>query len=1391
MFRPFRSGNMVEYSSLGKGGLGYDNHVFNSIVFDYDELNSSELDVSVPTSPVHDRYQSGEGYHVVPLPYTRTFIPSKPDLVFHDAPTASEIVPNVFYVEPSTTKPTKEMSQSNRPSAPIIEVWVSNSEYESEGEPMPTQKAPSFVQTFEHVKTPRTSIKPVEHPTQAENIRKDILKSKGHKHSWNRKACFVCKSLNHLIKDFDFYEKQMVQKPVRNHAIGVNHQNSTRMTHPHSDKHVVPTVVLTRSRLVPLNVVRPVTTVVHQTNVKHQRVPRENNMYNVDLKNIVPSGDLTCLFAKVTLKESNLWHRRLGHINFKIMNKLVKGNLVRGLPSKVFENNPTYVACKKGKQHRASCKTKPVLLTKPHNKTPYELLLVRTPSIGFMRPFRCPITILNTLDPLEKFNGKADEGFLVGYSVSSKAFRVFNSKTRIVQETLHINFLENQPNVARNGPTWLFDIDTLTQSMSYQPVIAENQPNCNAGIQGNFDAGKVMKEAESAQQYMLLPLCSTASKDSQNTDVDDAFDDTENESEVHVSPSSSDKLKKHDEKAKREAKGKSHIDLSTGVRDLRDEFEEFFVNNTNGVNAASIPVTAIGPNSTNCTNSFNAAGPFDNNVSLNFEIDDEEDVGVEADFSNLETSITVSPIPTTRVHKDHPVTQIIGFVVYQMDVKSDFLYETIEKKVYVCQPLGFEDPDYPDMVYKVYVDDNIFGFTNKELCKAFEKLMKDKFQTSSMGELTFFLGLQVKQKDNGIFISQDKYIAEILRKFGLTDGKSASTPIDTEKPLLKDPDGEDVDIHIYIVKRIFRYLKGKPHLSLWYPKDSPFNLVAYSDSDYAGASLDRKSTTGGSKIHSDAGQEGKEKEFDQEYILLPMLNTSSDVPLSNEEVVSSSKDDAVKKSTVEPTCVDRGKIDDLEEGEDNNEVSAATLPSPTLVTTPPPPQHEPIPSPPQAQSTQPSSPPQKQPTQPTDISKSLMNLLNKLMATCATLTQKVANLEQDKIAQALEIVKLKQRVRKLEKKRRTKHSRLKRGTAELDADDDVNLVDVDVKVEMDTNIQGRMAESQAKAYNLDLQHSEKVLSMQDTDEAEPAEVEEVLEVVTAAKLMIEVVTTAAPITTAAQVPKASAPRKRRGVVIQDPEEIAATSVNVHSEVWSKDKGKGILIEEPKPLKGQAYIDMDEAFARQLEAELNANINWNEVIEQVKRKERKDNEVMRYQALKRKPLTEAHERKNMMIYLKNMAGFKMNFFKGMTYNEIRPLFEKHYNLNQDFLERVEEEFLVKEKEIEEEGSKRKDYSYDDDVYTKATPLASKVPVVDYQIHHENNKPYYKIIKADGTHKLSLSFITLLKNFDREDLETLWMLVKERFKSIEPTNFSDDFLLNTLKIMFEKTNVEPNV
>nr|GFA91791.1 hypothetical protein [Tanacetum cinerariifolium] len=251
-------------------------------------------------------------------------------------------------------------------------------------------------------------------------------------------------------------------------------------------------------------------------------------------------------------------------------------------------------------------RTLQVLVTKPHNKTPYELLHGRTPSIGFMRPFGCPVTILNTLDSFKKFKGKVDEGFMVGYSISIKSFRVFNSRTRIVQETLHVNFLENNPNIAGSGPTWLFDIDSLSRTMNYQPVTTRNQTNPSAGFQDKFDAENAGEEIN--QQYVLFPVWSSGSTNPQNYDVDAAFNG-----------------KEHDFDAK---KPEFEVILSPS------KFVECSDNSINEVNAAELEEITYS--------------------------NDENDVGAEADFNNLETSITVSPIPTTRVYKDHPVSQIIG-----------------------------------------------------------------------------------------------------------------------------------------------------------------------------------------------------------------------------------------------------------------------------------------------------------------------------------------------------------------------------------------------------------------------------------------------------------------------------------------------------------------------------------------------------------------------------------------------------------------------------------------------------------------------------------------------------------------------------------------------------------
>nr|GEX05097.1 hypothetical protein [Tanacetum cinerariifolium] len=630
--------------------------------------------------------------------------------------------------------------------------------------------------------------------------------------------------------------------------------------------HVVPTAGLTKSRLVQIIADRPVTAVVPKPHVTRPKPAKTvvTKPYLPPRRHInhSPSHKASTFPPKVTAAKAHMGIKS----EFSIPRTPQQNGITERKNKTLIEAARTMLAGSLlpipfwAEAVNIACYVKNrVLVTKPQNKTP----------------------------SLSKFDGKADEEFLVGYSVSSKAFRVFNSRTRILQETLHINFLENKPNVAGE---------------------------------------------ENVQQYVLFLVWSSGSKNTQNTNDDTAFggekpefERRKHESEVCVSTSSSAQTKMHDDKTKREAKGKSPVELSTGYRNLSVEFKDFSDNSINEVNTADSLVLAVGKSSYVDTFQYYDDPNMPELEDITY-FDNEEDVGVETDFTNLETTIIISPFSTTRVHKDHPLTQIIGdlssatqtrsmirvakdqgglsqinnedfhtcmfvcflsqeepkrvlvdlpngkknigtkwvfrnkndergidyeevfapvarikairlflayasfmgFMVYQMDVKSAFLYGTIEEEVYVYQPPGFEDPDYPKKVYKVV--NALYGLhqaprawyktlanylLENDLCKAFEKLMKDKFRLSSMDE------------------------------------KSASTPIDTKKPLLKDPDGEDVDVHTYrsmIFKRIFRYLKGKPHLGLWYPKDSPFNLVAYSDSDYAGASLDRKSTTGGCQL---------------------------------------------------------------------------------------------------------------------------------------------------------------------------------------------------------------------------------------------------------------------------------------------------------------------------------------------------------------------------------------------------------------------------------------------------------------------------------------------------------------------------------------------------------------
>ncbi|GJW61600.1 ribonuclease H-like domain-containing protein [Tanacetum coccineum] len=312
------------------------------------------------------------------------------------------------------------------------------------------------------------------------------------------------------------------------------------------------------------------------------KVPSKDNMYSVDLNNVVPQGGLTCLFAKATPDESNLWHRRLGHVNFETMNKLVKGNLVRGLPSKLFEINQTCVACQKGKQHRASC---------------------RKPALSFMRPFECPVTILKPIDHLG------------------------------------------------SGPNCLFDIDALTNSMNYKPVVAGNQSNGSTCTKACDDAGKTRMATVPGKYHILLllwtqdPPFSSSSKDS----LDAGF-------------------KPLGEEEKKDVEDPENEDSEVlSIKEPRvNQEKDASVNNTNTINTVSLTVNTAGIEDNAIDENIVYRCVDDPNIpeldEIAYSDDDDEDVGAEADIKNLDTHILVSPIPTTRIHKDHPIEQIIGYI---------------------------------------------------------------------------------------------------------------------------------------------------------------------------------------------------------------------------------------------------------------------------------------------------------------------------------------------------------------------------------------------------------------------------------------------------------------------------------------------------------------------------------------------------------------------------------------------------------------------------------------------------------------------------------------------------------------------------------------------------------
>ncbi|GJV07766.1 putative ribonuclease H-like domain-containing protein [Tanacetum coccineum] len=1123
----------TQMSANDKFGLGYGDHRYDGILSYENEVLQSVFmnkESELEKQPLYDRFVTAGGMHVVPPPMTGNYMPSGPDIEidysqFTYGPKQTQSSESETQIsefdtcESNISTETPELvsepvvNESNvacQPKvwsdAPIIEEYESDSEDEYVSIPTKEQETPSFAN--QQVKTPRETVK--NHFTHSKNPKVD-KKELGY--GFTARACFVCGSLNHLIRDCDFHEKRMAKQAELNNRL--NRNTSQREIRPiwnnvqrvNNQNQFVPTAVLTRTGKIPVNTartsgtknvstarhsfnrqavltsaamkvntVKPIvkrvrpTTVFHKThspssrpfnktttlrtNFSKQKVntakvnavgavggkretavkpsagcswrPKRHNWHNdyphralqnkgivdsgcsrhmtgnkaylaeyqdfrnFNLENIVPSGGLPCLIAKATIDESNKWHRRLGHVNFKNLNKLVKGNLVRGingilkdfirqvenqLNQKVktirFDNGTEF----KNKDVIKFCGSKGIKREYSNARTPQQKGVAERKNRTLIEAAR---TMLADSFLPNTFWAEA----------VSTACYVLN---RVLVTKL--TFLENKPNVARKGPTWLFDLDYLTDSMNYHPVRSENQANIhtgqqeanhNAGTEDIIDVGDFEKEDESAQDCFVLPIWSSYSSTiTPNLKTDEKRKGRREEEQVFLDEL--ERLKRQEKDAnegaaalkKEFAQATESLNLQAGA--AKASSTNIFstvsttakASSTNLVNTVSAPVSTASPHEglslsdpTNPEQDDSEIPPLEdiyqnspNGIFTNSSYDDE---GAMADFTNLETIVNVSPIPTSRINSSHPSSLILGdpnsavqtrskvnkssgahafvsyvdvmqeellqfkiqkvwilvdlpygkkaigikwvyrnkkdekgvvvrnkarlvaqghrqeegidydevfapvarieairiflafasymgFIVYQMDVKSAFLYGKIDEEVYVSQPPGFLDPKYPQKVYKVvkalyglhqaprawyatlftflfkngyrrgtidktlfikkdkhdiilvqvYVDDIIFGSTKKSWCDEFEALMKSRFQMSSMGELTFFLGLQVKQKADGIFISQDKYVAEILKKFDFSNVKTASTLIETQKPLDKDEEASDVDVHIY------------------------------------------------------------------------------------------------------------------------------------------------------------------------------------------------------------------------------------------------------------------------------------------------------------------------------------------------------------------------------------------------------------------------------------------------------------------------------------------------------------------------------------------------------------------------------------------------------------------
>jgi len=558
-----------------------------------------------------------------------------------------------------------------------------------------------------------------------------------------------------------------------------------------------------------------------------------------------------------------------------------------------------------------------VLIRPKMDKTPYELWKGRKPNIGYFRVFGCKCFILNTKDNLGKFDAKSDVGVFLGYSTTSKAYRVFNKRTLVVEESMHVVFDETNTFVEKNLDDDDLGLEHQMSNVDLNDKEVMDEPQTSNTSQRQEE--QVDDPKQDSASYQLPKEWRYSTSHPKDKILGDISQGVATRSSLKNVWNNLAFLSQIEPKNFKDAENDEFWILA-----MQEELNQFERSDVWELVPRPSTQSVIGTKWV-FRNKRDEHGVIVRNKArlVAQGYNQEEGIDYEETFAPVARLESIRMLLAFASHKE--------FILYQMDVKSAFLNGYIVEEVYVEQPPGFQDHKYPNYVFKlkkalyglkqaprawydrlskfllqngfsigkvdttlftktkgvdliivqIYVDDIIFGSTNVSLCEEFSKCMHSEFEMSMMGELNYFLGLQIKQTKEGIFINQAKYVKDLLKKFDFEGMKPLSTPMSSSIKIDKDENGKAVDItkyrgmigsllyltasrpdimysvclcaryqsnpkesHLNAVKRIFRYLSGTKNLGLWYPKGTHIDLFSYTDADWAGCTIDRKSTSG-------------------------------------------------------------------------------------------------------------------------------------------------------------------------------------------------------------------------------------------------------------------------------------------------------------------------------------------------------------------------------------------------------------------------------------------------------------------------------------------------------------------------------------------------------------------